>query len=41
MAGMDEMTLAQYKEVMLSIVDKYTGTTVFVPGDQFLPVKDI
>mgnify|MGYP003291338792 CR=1 FL=1 len=29
------------KEVMLPIVDKYTGTTVFVPGEEFLPIKDI
>ena len=26
---------------MLPIVDKYTGTTVFVPGEEFLPIKDI
>ena len=29
------------KEVMLPIVDEYTGTTVFVPGEEFLPIKDI
>ena len=29
------------KEVMLPIVDKYTGTTVFVSGEEFLPIKDI
>ena len=29
------------KEVMLPIIDKYTGTTVFVPGEEFLPIKDI
>lgn len=29
------------KEVMLPIVDKHTGTTVFVPGEEFLPIKDI
>ncbi len=29
------------KEVMLPIVDKYTGTTVFIPGEEFIPIKDI
>lgn len=29
------------REVMLPIVDKYTGTTVFVSGEEFLPIKDI
>ena len=29
------------KEVMLPIVDKYTSTTVFVSGEEFLPIKDI
>lgn len=29
------------KEVMLPIVDKHTGTTVFVPGEEFLPIKDL
>ena len=27
------------REVFLPIVDKYTGTTLFVPGEEFLPIK--
>ena len=27
------------REVFLPIVDRYTGTTLFVPGEEFLPIK--